>query len=414
MRLKLTQPQADFVFSKARHPAMVAGYGAGKSEAAVIRIALLALKYPGLSFGFVEPTFDLVRLIAWPRFQSKLEDWGIGSELNKAESVLRMENGSQVIFRSADNPERMVGFEIADGLIDEADTLRPDQAQAVWIKMLGRIRQKKPDGAINTLGAVSTPEGYGWMYHTFGKEPKPGYELIRAPTCSNPYLPEGYVEQLRATYSSQHLEAYLSGRFVNLSTGAVYYAFDRKQSHTDEVAKEGEALHIGVDFNVMNCAAIVCVVRGQDFYAVDEITGAFDTPALITAIKDRFPGRSILVYPDASGKNRKSQDATAGDIALLRQARFTVLHHAANPAIKDRVLSVNVMLGGEGKPRRLKVNTQKCPVLAQALEQQAYDKAGMPDKSSGVDHPLDALGYAVHYRYPVATTQASRVRVVGL
>jgi len=215
VEITITRPQAQFINSAAPHPALVAGYGAGKSQAAVLRTVKLALQYPGMSFAFVEPTFDLVKLIAWPRFESILGQIGIGFELNKSDSIMRVANDSQIIFRSADNPERMIGYEVADGVIDEIDTLKADHAAEVWSKMLGRCRQRKPDGADNTLAAASTPEGFRFVYQTWGKSPRPGYELIRAPTASNPYLPAGYIDSLRNSYSDQQLAAYLDGEFVS-------------------------------------------------------------------------------------------------------------------------------------------------------------------------------------------------------
>lgn len=392
---------------------MVAGYGAGKSQAAAIRIALLSMQYPGMNFGFVEPTFDLVRLIAWPRFASLFDDWGVPYELNKSESIIRVGNGSHIIFRSADNPERLVGFEIADGVIDEADTLKPQHAQDVWVKMLGRCRQKKPRGEINTLAAVSTPEGFGWMYETFGKELKPGYELIKAPTYSNPYLPSGYVEQLRATYSSAHLEAYLEGSFVNLTSGSVYPDFDRALNGSAETIKHNEPLHIGLDFNVGLMAASVAVLRGGNPHFVDEITKGFDTPQMIQIIKGRYQGHAIYIYPDASGSGRRSNDASATDLALLRQAGFHVLVNSRNPAVKDRVLSMNQMIHNQGL-RRFFVNPDRCPSLVESLEKQCYDKNGEPDKSAGLDHQNDAAGYLISYKFPVIRNTAGKVQILGI
>jgi hypothetical protein len=37
----------------------------------------------------------------------------------------------------------------------------------------------------------------------------------------------------------------------------------------------------------------------------------------------------------------------------------------------------------------------------ESLEKQAYNKNGEPDKSTGLDHILDAAGYMVVYRYPL-------------
>lgn len=402
INLELTEPQARYALSDARHPGMVAGYGAGKSQAAISRNALNALRFKGAHQAFVEPTFDLVRLIAWPRYSALLDEWGVDHELNKSESIIRLENDSMVIFRSADNPERMVGFEVADADIDEADTLRPTQAADVWSKMLARCRLKKLDGRPNTLGAVSTPEGFGWMYQTFGRELKPGYELIRAPTDSNPHLPDGYIEQLRNTYSSAQLSAYLDGEFVNLTQGSVYHEFDRTRHATRETIRSNEPLHIGMDFNVMKGAAAVAVLRDDFPHFVDELTDVFDTPAMCDAIKSRHPGHAITIYPDASGGSRKSQNASESDIAVLRRSGFRISAPAKNPAVKDRVAAVNALLRAD----RLKVNPDRCPNLCEALERQAYDKNGEPDKSGGFDHILEGCGYLVNQRHPIKSVRA--------
>jgi len=413
IKLKLTAPQEDFIFSESIHPAMVAGYGAGKSQAAVIRLALLALKYQGLSFAFVEPTYDLIRLIAFPRFQEILDEWGVKYTLNKADAILKIDNGSQIIFRSADSPERLVGFEVADAVIDEADTLRIDQARTVWAKMLGRIRERKPDGAPNTLAAVSTPEGFSFMYEMWGKEKREGYELIKAPTSSNPYLPDGYIAQLQATYSSAQLSAYLDGNFVNLNAGSVYHEFDRKLNATTETINDGDVLHVGLDFNVSNMSAVVHVVRNDTACAVMELTGVFDTPTMARLLKERYPTHKILIYPDASGNARKSNNASESDHSILRSYGLQVLVNSRNPFIKDRVLSVNAMIHNLGI-RKYFVNAQYCPMLVESLEKQCYAKTGEPDKAAGFDHVVDAIGYFVAYRYPLVNNRPTFAQITGV
>jgi hypothetical protein len=413
IRLKLTKPQEDFIFSEAIHPAMVAGYGAGKSQAAVIRLALLALKYDGLSFGFVEPTYDLIRLIAFPRFQEILDEWGVKYNLNKADAIIKLENNSQIIFRSADNPERLVGFQLADAVIDEADTLRVDQAKLVWTKMLGRIRERKPDNSPNTLAAVSTPEGFAFMYEMWGKEPRDGYELIKAPTSSNPYLPNGYIKQLEATYSSAQLSAYLDGNFVNLNAGSVYHEFDRNLNASNETIMPDDVLHCGMDFNVTNGSAVIHIVRGDNVHAVMEFTGVFDTPTMARLLKEKYPTHRILIYPDASGNARKSNNASESDHSILRSYGLQVLVNSRNPFIKDRVLSVNAMIHNLGA-RRYFVNAQYCPMLVESLEKQCYAKTGEPDKAGGFDHVVDATGYFIAYRYPLVNNRPTFAAITGI
>ena len=93
-------------------------------------------------------------------------------------------------------------------------------------------------------------------------------------------------------------------------------------------------------------------------------------------------------------------------MSILTQAGFRVCVNSRNPAVKDRVLSTNNMIHSLGV-RRLKINTDACPGLTESLEKQAYDKHGEPDKSSGLDHVVDAATYFIAYKFPVAKRTAT-------
>ena len=125
----------------------------------------------------------------------------------------------------------------------------------------------------------------------------------------------------------------------------------------------------------------------------------FDTPDVIRAITERWKnnGHHIVMYPDASGKNRKSSNASTSDIAQLQQAGFEVRAKTVNPAVKDRVSAMNKGL----ESGMVMINEQACPVTARCLEQQSYDKNGEPDKGGGNDHQNDATTYPIAYEMPV-------------
>lgn len=360
------------------------------------------------------PTYDLVSRMAMPRFEETLESIGTSFKINKNDSLIDIWNCGSIILRTMDNPARIVAYEVADSICDELDTLPTDKAREVWNKVIARNRQKKPDGALNTVGVATTPEGFRFVYERWKKNPAPGYRLIKASTMSNAAnLPDGYIDSLRSSYPANLLAAYLDGEFVNLTSGSIYAEFDRALNGCDSTIMTSEPLYIGMDFNVGQMAAAVFVLRGGEPNAVDELTGILDTPAMIATIKARYQGHAIFVYPDASGGGRRSNNASESDIALLRAARFTVLAPSANPPVKNRILAMNQMIHSDGR-RRLKVNTDACPMLTEALEKQAYDKNGEPDKSSGLDHINDACGYFVHYKFPVAGRSMQRVVLGGI
>jgi hypothetical protein len=156
-----------------------------------------------------------------------------------------------------------------------------------------------------------------------------------------------------------------------------------------------------MDFNVQKMAAVIHVLRNGEPHAVAEITGVLDTPAMAQLLIDRFKskGHPIIVYPDASGNARKSQNASESDLAILRK-HFSVFVNPANPLVKDRVLATNAMFHAGGR-RRYRVNVDACPHLTEAFEQQCYDKNGEPDKSTGLDHVIDAATYYIAYSFPV-------------
>lgn len=71
-------------------------------------------------------------------------------------------------------------------------------------------------------------------------------------------------------------------------------------------------------------------------------------------------------------------------------------------------MAVNAVLCSATGQRTLRVNTQRCPVLTACLEQQVYDANGEPDKAADRDHAPDALGYFVHYHWPLVRPATAR------
>jgi phage terminase large subunit len=416
MKIAPTPPQHKFIQSEKTFPAFVGGYGSGKTEALINRAILQKLKYPTLDRAFYEPTYDLIRMIAFPRWEEKLTELGLPYRLVKSpQNTIEIEGRGCIYFRSMDVAHRIIGYEVADSDVDELDTLKPDDAAEVWRRIIARNRQNKPDGAKNTVAVATTPEGFRFVYQRWEKEKHDDYEIIRAPTYSNTHLPPGYIETLRADYPPQLIDAYIEGHFVNLTTGTVYHAYDAELNGSKETVQDGEALHIGMDFNVGFMAGIVHVLREGNPHAVDEIMKGYDTPDMVRMIKERYwthdgndyrKTREIYVYPDSSGGSRKSVDAQRTDISTLEQAGFKVIAPKKNPPVKDRVNSMNAMFCNDKGERRYFVNRDLCVEYSDCLIQQAWDDKGDPDKSSGLDHPVDAAGYFINVRYPISKPAA--------
>jgi hypothetical protein len=374
-----------------------AGYGAGKTRALCAKAVMLAAVNQGFIGAVMEPTGPLIRDIWQNDFENFLEAYEIPYTFMASplpEYMLHLPGGdTKILCRSFENWSRIIGLNLAWVLADEIDTVTPSIANKAFPKILGRLRA----GNVRQFGAASTPEGFRWMWTTFGSEQakdRQDRKLIKMRSADNPHLPPDFIERLEANYDPNLLKAYLDGEFVNLTTGTVYDRFDRTKHVISSVPDtDREPLRIGVDFNVGNMSAIIGVKLANNLLVIDEISGAHDTDALAQQIKARYPTRRIYIYPDASGGNR-STNATQTDIQILESYGMSNQSPRANPPVRDRVAAVQALLeNGKGQVRLQVSHT--CKRLIECLELQCYTEKGDPDKDAGHDHMNDALGYLI-------------------
>lgn len=426
----LNRPQGEFLALDQKFRAYVAGFGSGKTWVGCAGIGAHAWEHPRINMGYFAPTYPQIRDIFYPTIEEVAHVLGLRAEVREANREVHLYSGRQyrstVICRSMDKPGSIVGFKIGHALIDELDLMATPKAEMAWRKIMARMRYKV-DGLKNGIDVTTTPEGFKFVHQQFVKALRDTpsmnarYGLVQASTYDNEAnLPDDYIDSLLEAYPPQLIDAYLQGQFVNLTSGTVYRQFHRALNNCDDQHREGEPLYIGMDFNVGKMAAVTHVKREGEPRAVDEIMGAYDTPDMIRRIKERywrFDGNDydktceIRVYPDASGDSRRSVNASTTDIAQLRDAGFRVVVNASNPPVKDRINSMNAAFCNAKGERRYRVNVDRCPTYADALEQQAWNLQGEPDKAHDKDHPNDAAGYFINHDYPIRKPVADIGRI---
>jgi hypothetical protein len=387
-----------------------AGYGAGKTRALCAKAVMLAAANQGFIGAVMEPTGPLIRDIWQNDFDNFLEAYDIPYTFRASplpEYTLHLPGGdTKILCRSFENYGRIIGLNLAWVLCDEIDTVTPNIANKAFPKILGRLRS----GNVRQFAAASTPEGFRWMWNTFGSDDakaRADRHLIKMRTVDNPHLPPDFIERLQANYDPSLLKAYLDGEFVNLTTGQVYDRFDRNKHILATMPDiSNEPLRVGVDFNVGNMSAVIAIRQGSSLLVLDEISGAHDTDALAQSIKSRYPAHRIYVYPDASGGNR-STNAAQTDIQILESYGMSNQSPRSNPPVRDRVAAVQALLeNGKGQVRLQIANG--CRKVIECLELQSYNEKGEPDKDAGYDHMNDALGYIIWREFNPLHANAGR------
>jgi len=387
LQIPTLKHQREFIQSTNIHTALIGGFGSGKSHVGVAKTIIKKLQYPKINVAYYLPTYGLINDVAFPKFIQQLQEYGIQFTVNRSENIIKI-GQSNIILRNMSDPERIIGYEVGYSLIDETDALPKDKMTDVFMKIIGRNRSVLPSGHINQTDVVGTPEGFKWLHEFFVKNATESKAIIKAKTYDNPFLPAGYIQTLRETYTEAQVNAYLNGEFVNINSDSVYKSYNRKAHRTDVIPMLNEMLYVGLDFNITNMNAVVHVKRNAKLYAVGEIHACYNTQSLCDALKENYPNHEIIINPDASGNARTTSGAS--DFSILKQNGLTIDAPKKNPNVNERVNSVNLAFQNDN----YYINDKLCPNYAEALENQSY-KNGVPDKSSGFDHITEAGGYCV-------------------
>lgn len=392
----LREDQNAFIKSQKLHSGIVGGYQSGKSLSAAVKVITKLLINPNVPIAYYLPTYGLIDDMLVPKFDRLFNDINVPYNYHKKESKIITPYG-EIWMRSMNEPDRIVSYSVGYSLVDEADIVHQNKRLDAMKRISSRNSYKK--NTINSIDFVSTPEGFGYMYEFFVKKMNDNKILFNLKTQDNiENLGIGYIDGLKELYDTNQLRAYMGGEFVNLTSGTVYKNFDRFENSTTITEQPGELLHVGIDFNITKMSAVIHVIRNGIAYAVNELVDLYDTQSVVDSIKQKYSNHNIYCYPDASGRSRSTSGRS--DVQILEQGGFKIFANAANPFIKDRVNAMNNMFRNSKTIKKYYVNTDRCPLYTEALEQLNY-KNGEPDKSRGLDHVCDAGGYFISYRFPI-------------
>ena len=398
---KVFQHQNKFIRSEAKYPALVAGYGSGKTVAFVLKAILEAGRNPKKTILLSEPTFPMIRDVLQPTLEDTLKELGFKYKYRASEmkyTIIWKHGYSNIILRSAENYRRWAGLNLSGFGIDEAALLKDDKA---WKMGLSRLR----DGNHLSGWITTTPEGFNFVYDLWKDQPKNGYDLIKGKTTDNTFLPQDFIDSLYENYDNKLISSYIHGNFVNLQYGTTYYSFDRDKNVSDEVKYTSDLpLRVGLDFNVDPMCAVLFQIHKEKPYirVIDEVvirhTGSSNelmTERMGKTIKGMYSNRQYICYPDPAGKARGTSSRMT-DHEILRLNGFLVKAKRKAPSIVDSVNSVNNAM-------KIIVIASKCKEFIKDLEQ-TVNKDGTReiDKSDKErTHLTDGFRYAIDIEFPV-------------
>jgi hypothetical protein len=414
--------------------------GSGKSLALVQESIRLSVVNGGLLGLIGAPTYAMLRDVTQRAIFEELERSSIPFVFKKQENLLALNDlGSEIIFRSLDNPERLRGTNLAWMGIDELTYCREE----AWLRLQARLRHPL---ATELCGfGVWTPNGFDWVYDRFiGPEALSGYEAILAKPRENINLPTGFYDTLLHSYDSKFAAQEVEGQYLSQTSGRVYYAFDRSVHIQPRHYSPYLQLCWTLDFNVNPMASAICQIedttsremammgrRSAMLHVLDEIIlPDSNTESACAAFAERVApwiarqGKvSLKVFGDAAGAARST--AGKSDWQIIREFfrranEFQVSYHvpSANPKVRDRVNAMNSKLRNANGFVGMLVDP-KCKHLVKDLEQVTWETDGNGNATGDIDksnkaltHISDAQGYLVESEFGVKQMGGERSTVL--
>ena len=204
--IALTAQQLAFVRAKTPLVGFVGGRGSGKTTAGAYRI--LRRAEPGRTYLVVAPTYTMLRDFAWPTLLRLGRLTHTVRLIRPSRMAVELYHGAEVLFRSADQPDRLRGLSVAGAWLDEASLMD----RQVYDVVLFTLREQP--GA--WLAATFTPQGMRhWTYERFGR-PAADCTLVQAPTRSNPFLPKDFLRLVEQEAAGRLAAQELEGQFVSM------------------------------------------------------------------------------------------------------------------------------------------------------------------------------------------------------
>lgn len=393
--MPLSEVQKTVSDDPSRFKVVVAGRRWGKSWLSMHEMAKHA-RFPGKKIFYVAPTYKMCKQILWDDLKEKFIRCRWAKKINESDLTITLINGSKIYLRSGDNPDNLRGVSM--------DFLVMDEAAMIDSKMWTEVCRPALSDRQGSAMFITTPQGKGsWIYELWqGAHNQKDWFPYQSTTLDGGNVTPEEIEQARNELDEKSFRQEYEASFESYA-GSIYYNWDSSVhiQTQDKNLERNEILHVGMDFNVSPLVAVITRVKDGNISVIDEIVmEGSNTFEMAEELTNRYPNNRLWVYPDASGQSRKTSSNTS-DHHILRNAGFLLKVKNINPQIKDRIASVNASLKTTDGTVKIHVDP-KCRHLIKCISGQTY-KPGtqIPDKSSGLDHAVDAFGYLVHWINPI-------------
>ena len=388
--------------SEKRFKLVVGGRRIGKTRLAMRTIAKYA-KEPGVLVFAVYPTYRQGKMVLWDPLKDKLRRLNWIKKINETELSIQLVNGSKIMIKGSEQSDSLRGVKISGGCVF-------DEMADIGIECWEILRPAMADTKAPAL-FLGTPRGQNHFYDMYQQaKTMDDWGTWSITSAEGGFIDPEEIETARAVMDKNTFEQEFYGTFVN-SSGSVYKLFDSNLvNYSPNQVTKDSVIYCGIDLNINPMSCCVADIQGGKIHFHDEIEiMSSNTDELAQEIRQRYPSQKIVCYPDPAGAARKT-NSNVTDHQILRQHGFEVRARHKHPAIRDRINCVNSLIKNVKGETRLYLDPKRCKRTIECLNKITYKQGtNLPDKDSGFDHMVDALGYMCEFEFPIQSPKRNDI-----
>ena len=384
----LTEPQREVWDDPCRFKLLCSGRRFGKTYLCISRLVAWAIERPGTLNWYVTQNYKSAKQIAWRQLKIMVPP-EMFVKKNESELSVELTNGSVIALKGADNADSLRGVSLSSLIVDEAAYVKQD----AWEMVL------RP--ALSDQGGpawfITTPAGLNWFHNLWEQAAdQPDWSTHSYTTIQGGNVPAEEIEAARRTLDERTFRQEYLASFETL-TGRVYPDFD-SDNIDDTIGDMGGEILLGCDFNVGVMAGVLGSRVGDTLHIWDEVAlKQSNTDEMCMHLKNKFPNRQIVAYPDPTGSARKTSAAGETDHGIIRKYGFKCISPKHPWAVKDKINSTNWLIRTAHGDCKMLIHP-RCKNTIKALRNVTYKEGSedyVIDKTANIEHWTDGLGYLV-------------------
>ncbi len=390
------------------HACNLGGLGGGKSTASLQELVACAMENPGFTYVIARKTLPSLRLTTLKTFLNIVPPKLIAKK-HETQLTWTLVNGSEFVFLSLDDPEKLKSMEIAGFFINEANEID----KVTYDTLKSRVRQKvngKPPTRYRTIIDLNPVDESHWIPQLFMHNCPPGHAFFHSTTFDNlENLPEGYLEMLQTTYTPEEQKRLIYGLCSKVHLGNPVYPEFRTGNYITSIDVDPNLpLVRGWDFGFQHPACIWLQMRGEQIRVLGEKLGEklylddfvenhcipFENNVLLAGVKGGVNiKRTDFCDPrgaDKSDKGRTSIEVLNG-LGIYPAYRRTWIDEGIK-AVRSRLVTMNA----QTKEPNFLIHP-RCTILAEAMRggYKRLDGEETPHKDGYYDNIADAARYPI-------------------